>query len=299
MFPLRFPLLVFASVMMSNTVILLKNPSAPYDPYHDLLLAKSYNPQFIPLLHHTHRDKAQTIAYLTSNEFMKHTDYFIITSQRAVEMLRECIEEIDQNDVMRYHHRQKILSKVGYTVGPATYKILKEVGFVDVRGGVDAGNGSKLADLIMAQVYPNTNIVFFTGEIRKDIIPRKLIDIGRFEHFKEFVMYKTGERDDIIDKFSAIVDDGCSNVNVNGGGDDGATKSGGWIVFFSPQGTKKIIEYLKQLSDSGGNSVTKRWKLASIGPTTEEYLLSNGLTPDTIAAKPDAASLVEGIIKCD
>lgn len=280
---------------MNNTVILLKNPSTPSDPYHDLLLANSYSPHFIPLLHHTHKDKAQTIAYLTSNEFVENTLNFIITSQRAVEMLRECINELNEDH--QANIRLKILNKVGYTVGPATHKILKEVGFVNVRGGIDAGNGSKLADLIMDELTPNTKIVFFTGEIRKDIIPRKLLDIGKFNQFEEFVMYQTCERDDIIDKFNAVVE-GVDGVGENGG--EATASLHGWIVFFSPQGTKDIVEYLKQLSNSvGASEGTRRWKLASIGPTTEEYLLSHGLTPDTIAAKPDAASLVDGILKCD
>ncbi|KAG5419241.1 HEM4 [Candida metapsilosis] len=266
--------------MSNKTVILLKNPSTPSDPYHDLLLSKSYNPHFIPLLHHEHKDRAQTIAYLTSKQFLEDTSHFIITSQRAVEMLRECIDAISDND-QGSRTISKILAKVGYTVGPATFNILKQVGFDDVRGGIDAGNGSKLADLIMDEVTPETKVVFFTGEVRKDIIPRKLIDVGKFSQFEEFVMYKTCERDDIVDKFNGIV--------------EGDGVSSGWIVFFSPQGTKDIVEYLKRPRNTG----EKRWKLASIGPTTKEYLLSHGLTPDTIAAKPNAASLVEGILKCD
>ncbi|KAI5950597.1 HEM4 [Candida margitis] len=279
---------------MKNTVILLKNPSTPKDPYHDLLIANSYNPHFIPLLHHTHKDKAQTLAYLTSDAFVENTLYFIITSQRAVEMLRECISEVTDLEL-----RSKILHKVGYTVGPATSKILREVGFTDVRGGVDAGNGSKLAELIMDELSPDTRVVFFTGEIRKDIIPRKLIDVGKFNQFEEFVMYQTRERDDIIGNFNSVVeqvDGGCESTTK----DASDICAGGWIVFFSPQGTKEIVQYLKQQNDSMSESRgNKRWKLASIGPTTEEYLLTNGLIPNTIAAKPDAANLVDGILKSD
>ncbi|KAI5948709.1 HEM4 [Candida theae] len=273
--------------MSNKTVILLKNPSTPTDPYHELLLTKSYIPQFIPLLHHTHKDKAQTMAYLKSKEFIDDTNYFIITSQRAVEMLRECIDEIKLENENGHGIQQKILTKVGYTVGPATHKILREVGFVNVRGGIDAGNGSKLADLIMDELTPNTKIAFFTGEVRKDIIPRKLVDVGKFTQFEEFVMYRTCERNDIVDKFNAIVNGGSDSLD-------------GWIVFFSPQGTRDIVQYLKSRNGSIDEFAgSRRWKLASIGPTTEEYLLSSGLIPDVVAAKPDATSLIHGILKCD
>lgn len=266
---------------MTN-VILLKNASIPSDPY-DIKFSNSnkYKPNFVPLLTHRHKDKSQTLSFLISDEFLNNIPIFIITSQRAVEMFKECIEELN-HDI-----RQRIYQKIGYTVGPATYKILKSVGFKDVRGGDEAGNGSKLADLIKQDTIGRENIpmVFFTGVIRKDIIPRKLIDSG-YNNFQEFILYQTGDRLDIIDNLKKVIhslDKGKDNDDV-------------WIVFFSPQGTKEIVNYL---IDRDGDSNQKNWKIASIGPTTRDYLKDFDLSPHVIAPKPDPEALFETIFQYD
>ena len=252
-----------------KNIILLKNPSIPQDPYQ-IKFSTEYNARFIPLLTHTHKDKSNTISYLTNDEFINNIPIFIITSQRAVEMFNECIEEID------FEIRKKIYLKSGYTVGPATFNILKNSGFKDVRGGEKAGNGSKLADLIINEVDINTPIVFFTGEIRKDIIPKKLINFGY--NLKEFIIYKTQNREDIVENFNQV-----------------KLLNQGWIVFFSPQGTKEIVEHLRSCD---GNNNTN-WKIASIGPTTEEYLLEYDIKPHVIATKPEPESLFQCIYKYD
>ncbi|KAF6063991.1 Uroporphyrinogen-III synthase HemD family protein [Candida albicans] len=243
---------------MTN-VILLKNASIPSDPY-DIKFSNSnkYKPNFVPLLTHRHKDKSQTLSFLISDEFLNNIPIFIITSQRAVEMFKE-----------------------------STYKILKSVGFKDVRGGDEAGNGSKLADLIKQDTIGRENIpmVFFTGVIRKDIIPRKLIDSG-YNNFQEFILYQTGDRLDIIDNFKKVI----HGLDKDKDNDDV------WIVFFSPQGTKEIVNYL---IDRDGNSNQKNWKIASIGPTTRDYLKDFDLSPHVIAPKPDPEALFETIFQYD
>ncbi|EGW32730.1 uncharacterized protein SPAPADRAFT_60084 [Spathaspora passalidarum NRRL Y-27907] len=251
---------------MTN-IVLLKNPSIPTDPYDIKFSSENYTPRFIPLLTHGHVDKQSTIAYLQSREFSQ-VGIFIITSQRAVEILRECIDELDEST------KVEIFKKTGYTVGPATFKILREVGFSDVRGGEDAGNGAKLAGIVMEDVQDKSEpMIFFTGEIRKDIIPRALI--GQGYNLSERVIYKTSGRDDVVEKFNTV------------------KNQGGWLVFFSPQGTETFVDYLKE----GQNR--QKWKIASIGPTTETYLLENGITPEVVAAKPAPNSLFDAIVKID
>ena len=100
-------------------------------------------------------------------------------------MFKECIEELN-HDI-----RQRIYQKLDIQWGRQLIKILKSVGFKDVRGGDEAGNGSKLADLIKQDTIGRENIpmVFFTGVIRKDIIPRKLIDSG-YNNFKNLYFIK-------------------------------------------------------------------------------------------------------------
>ncbi|KAI5966914.1 HEM4 [Candida pseudojiufengensis] len=257
---------------MKKKVILLKNPSAPKDPYNDQFESKtSYKPNFIPLLTHTHSPNKQTTQNFLISTFLEFS-IFIITSQRAVEMLGECISDLKPNI------KSKIFEKIGYTVGPATFKMLKDIGFQDVRGGIEAGNGLKLSEIIINEVSTTSKILFLTGEIRKDIIPKQLTQAS-FKNFKEYAMYKTEERNDIVINFENQI-----------------FESFGWIIFFSPQGTKDIIEYLK----GSKSDILKNWKLASIGPTTEEYLINeHGLIPQVVAKKPDASNLIDGILMYD
>lgn len=251
-------------------VLLLKNQTIPKDPYNDKLKALGYNPVFIPLLEHNHYDRHSTVEYLKSKEFSNIRN-FIITSQRAVECFNECIQEINDENI-----KQSIFQKIGYTVGPATAKILSEAGFKTVKGGNDAGNGLILSKIIIDEIAPEEEIVFFTGEIRKDIIPKnlKLANINIMER----VIYRTDLREDIGETFNKQLSllDQTNNIEKK------------WIIFFSPQGTELIIEKLKQL-----DNLTSQFYIGSIGPTTEDYLVSRGITPNIVSKKPEAASLFE------
>lgn len=223
---------------------------------------------FVPLLEHSPVDISQTIEYLESPEFMA-TERFIITSQRAVEVFHECLAHISRTNPA---NAAQIRLKMGYTVGPATEQVLVENGFVDVRGGSHAGNGLKLADIILDELADNganeKPIIFFTGVIRKDIIPVKLKANG--VAIKEVVIYKTEPKDGIIENFLQ-----CCEAPVD------------WVVFFSPQGTEDIVQHMYDTAPTV--------LIASIGPTTEEYLLLKGIQPHVVAAKPTAASLYNGI----
>lgn len=253
-------------------VILLKNETVPRDPYMDRFVEEGFSPVFIPLLHHSCCDKHELVDYLQSSEFVDDTQIFIITLQRAVEVLGECMQ------LMCDEIRRRILQKVGYTVGPATYQVLRDLGFTKIGGGDKAGNGLKLAHLMDQELGhewdKSRQIVFFTGKIRKDIIPRTLLSLDY--NLKERVIYQTENRTDIIHNFM----DKCI---FKGDQDDN------WIVFFSPQGTEPIVEHLKGIDCSG-------FRIALIGPTTEEYLLQNRICPHIISPKPEANSLVESII---
>lgn len=259
-----------------SSVILLKNKTVPADPYEEEFEEKGYFSQFIPLLDHVHLDKGDIASYLGSDEFIYETSSFIITSQRAVEVLNESVLMVEDAE-----RKLLILQKPAYTVGPATAKILSHSGFTNVRGGEQAGNGSILSDLILKDELLKGRerevIVFFTGEIRKDIIPRRLL----LENFNlvERVVYKTTEKASIVERFYEAVDN-CGEAQ-------------NWIVFFSPQGTENIVSHIRQ-----NLSNLQKFKIASIGPTTETYLLDNGITPNVVLRKPQASSLVESIQNC-
>lgn len=245
-------------------LVLLKNKTVPQDAYQDVFSAAGHTPHYIPLLSHEPVSIPETVEYLTSADFLG-TSRFIITSQRAVEVFHECLREIEANDAAT---AKLIRAKKGYTVGPATDQILRENGFVDVRGGARAGNGAKLADIILAEA-DDSPIVFFTGAIRKDIIPVKLKAHG--VSISERVIYKTEPRTTIVGDFLASCETPVD-----------------WLVFFSPQGTEDIVAHVQKHGVPGA-------RVASIGPTTEQYLLDMGIKPHVVAAKPTAESLFESI----
>lgn len=261
-------------------LVLLKNKTTPCDPYEELITKHGFKPQFIPLLNHSHLDKLEIVEYLISPSFVEETHAFIITSQRAVECFNECMDLILDSSI-----KHKIFKKLGYTVGPATSEILSNSGFQNIRGGLDAGNGSILSDIIIQDLDPKEHkLIFFTGEIRKDIIPRKLI--GNDFQLSEKVLYRTENRSDIVDNFESC----CKKLqNLQQSQNDGPH----WLIFFSPQGTEIFVEYLvsKNYDDDG-----IKFKVASIGPTTEQYLLQRGVEPDVVALKPTAKSLLDLII---
>lgn len=191
-------------------------------------------------------------------------------------MFDDCLKSVDE-DI-----RRQIFTKTAYTVGPATADELSRIGFTNVRGGEQAGNGRKLAEIIYQELGPgNHRMVFFTGEIRKDILPKALLGYG-FD-LSEKVIYKTEDRDDINSQFTQAWDQ-YRHQNP-------------WIVFFLPQGTETIVATLtaSELSEDAPTPLSPLVPVAVIGPTTEEYLILNHITPTVVAEKPTARLLVEAI----
>lgn len=258
---------------MPKKVILLKNETVPYDPYKEVFGENDLDTFFIPLLTHKPINHPTILEFLTSETYLNEFKAFIITSQRCIESLDTVLSSIEDELLL-----QKILEKPAFTVGPATYEVLENLGFKDIRGGVNAGNGSVLSDLIIKDNLfeeDDKKILFLTGEIRKDIIPRKLLSAG-FD-LKELVAYRTDVMKDVVDRYLSLYKEIIKEEEEEK-----------WIVFFSPQGTEYITEHLsKNESD---------FKIASIGPTTEEYLLQKGINPHLVAKKPNAKSLLEGIM---
>ncbi len=266
--------------------LLLKNKTIPSDPYNDTFSSAGITPHFIPLLSHEFVDHQGLIRYLQSPDFLE-SDSFIITSQRAVEVLDSALQLIKTNQPKCL---QEILQKIVYTVGPATSKVLKKLDFSDVRGGSDAGNGSILADLILqdyeyqiSSSKTKISIVFFTGETRRDIIPRKLGSVGKQLRLFEKIVYKTtvlkGVQETIFNELDLI----SKVINKN---------STIFVVFFSPQGANEALESINYLI-SKNQDITLR--IASIGPTTQKWLLEHNVEPQVTAVKPQADALLEGI----
>lgn len=256
-------------------VILLKNKTIPKDSYEEVFLENSAKPFFVPLLCHKTVDQDGLFEYLSSAEF-EQIDSVIITSHRAVEAVNAHLEKL--TDAAKLTLRSKPM----YTVGPATAKVLRDAGYTDIRGADLAGNGSILSDLILEDFKGDNKdrrLVFFTGETRKDIIPRKIAANSDL-HLMEKVVYRTDSLDNISDVFNQVWDEASSKE----------TKP--WVVFFSPSGTEAVISHLESLDRN-------KYRIASIGPTTEEYLVSKGFHSDHTADKPTAQSLLAGLTKFD
>ncbi|CAR25704.1 ZYRO0A06138p [Zygosaccharomyces rouxii] len=244
--------------------ILLKNKTAQQDKYEIEFQSNGFEPVFIPLISHTHIPQG-LLKLLEDDAYLKDLQDIIVTSQRTVECLYESV--LPQ---LHASTRQLFLEKTVYAVGPSTKDFLIRIGFKNVKGGEDAGNGSILSDIIISDYREqgkNSEPLLLVGEIRRDIIPKKLSSNGI--QVKEVITYKTENLPDNLTRFQAMA------------------RENSWVVFFSPQGTEEIIESIK----NGSNH-----RVASIGPTTEEFLQRKGLEPDVVSLKPDERNLVNAIL---
>ncbi|KAH3675297.1 uncharacterized protein OGAPODRAFT_103670, partial [Ogataea polymorpha] len=252
-------------------IILLKNKTVPTDPYDELFSQYQYEPVFLPLLRHSSINEKEVKEFLKSDLYLNEYQALIVTSQRCIETLAKLLQELRHE---KFERLDQILNKPSYTVGPTTSQYLKNLGFTDIRGGKDAGNGSILSDIIISDPMFRTSakkVLFLTGEIRKDIIPRKLKSIDF--SVLELVSYRTEPLEDIQFRYEQL-------------SQTAPEKS--WLIFFSPQGTADIVSILKEKKHN--------FQIASIGPTTEEYLLDNGIKPAVVSSKPDAESLLSSIM---
>lgn len=254
---------------MSSNVLLLKNKTAELDTYETAFKKKNFDPVFIPLINHTHIAE-DVLRLFSDSEYLNDLQHIIVTSQRTVECLSESVfPKLDPGK------KSMLLGKTVYSVGSTTSAFLTHIGFQDVRGGSNAGNGSILSDIIISDLLSKDNsaayneLLFLVGEIRRDIIPKKLSAAGL--HVKETVVYSTHVLQDTLTKFKFEFKGGC------------------WVVVFSPQGSEDIINFLKEIP-------TTHYKIASIGPTTEKYLVSMGIKPSIVSPKPDSSSLIKSMI---
>jgi uroporphyrinogen-III synthase len=185
-----------------------------------------------------------------------------------------------------------------YTVGPATALALTKLHFSTIVGA-DTGNGTVLANLIVqtyrrdhplslsssqppSETAPTTTInppelplLFLVGDKRRDIIPNRLASENIPLH--ELTVYETTVASTFDEELDQVMNDTT----------DGPIE---WIVFFSPSGAEVALDKMKKLE--------RKIKVATIGPTTEEYLRKEwSVVPDMVARKPEPVSMVQGILE--
>lgn len=252
---------------MNRNIVFLKNKTEPRDKYWEE--AERYNYQSITsvnLIEHNNLPN-QLLQLLNDTQYLTNLKYIIITSQRTVECLYYNILNTISPEV-----RQALLSKTVYTVGPMTAEFLVRCGFKNVKGS-DTGNGNKLADLIHDELRGDYDdeILFLVGVIRKDTVLKKLTSFGY--KVRELVTYETLDLTDNLERFV----DSMKTDSIN------------WIVVFSPQGINEILDYLKDSEKS------RSCLVASIGPSTTEFLLANGIEPAVTSSKPTCDCILREI----
>lgn len=247
-----------------RNVVLLKTKSTPSDPYEHAFEQRGLTPLFVPVLSHAIVNEDVLLAKLQSIDDFSG---MIITSQRSVEAVGEAVQSLNSAQVDR------LLQMPVYTVGPATCQAITNIGFTNVLGS-ESGNGDALATYILDRRGEEAKPLFFiVGDKRRDIITKRMA--AAQVALEELVVYETVTASSFPADFEAAVAQAGSTLE--------------WLVFFSPAGADVALEYVRKT----GN----RTKIATIGPTTQEYLVQQWqMEPAVVAPKPDATSLVGALL---
>lgn len=177
-------------------------------------------------------------------ELTELNDNLIFTSQNAV------------RSFLKNPKQEELKSKNVFCVGLKTKILLSEAGFNVV---AYTGYASDLAEIITL-IYANESYTFFSGNLRKDTLPKALAEAGI--KFNEIQVYKTSLTPH---KIKDAVDA---------------------ILFFSPSG---VESYLKE------NKIKKETCFC-IGETTAQAL--EKITKNiVIAAQPSIEDVIEDVIE--
>lgn len=207
---------------------------------------------------------------------------------------------------MHYLHTVPLSSSplVLYTVGPATARTLttlrdKHIPTAKIYGA-DAGTGKKLAHMMLEHYnalhlstatseIQKPGLLFLVGEQRRDIIPKTLMSdslpVQDRIPVHEIVVYETGEMESFEKDFEIAV-----------GYAEKEKQTGSWVVVFSPSGCEAMLRVLKLGPFSTGEDGDRGVFVATIGPTTRDYLRNTfGFEADVCAEKPSPEGVDEGI----
>ncbi|KGO73424.1 Tetrapyrrole biosynthesis, uroporphyrinogen III synthase [Penicillium italicum] len=292
--------------MPSTPILLLKTKSSPHDGYEDFFSAQNYTPTFIPVLEHRFlknnltqvRDLFSTGAFNSNAITPRKYGGLIFTSQRAVEGFAQMIE--DEKDVT--FNIQTTPPLILYTVGPATARTLTTLRDKHLPAalihGADTGTGENLAHLILSHydsLYPTHKpaLLFLVGEVRRDIIPKTLMDKAlpaeKRVGVEELVVYETGVMESFEGDFADVVSRESGDV---------------WVVVFSPTGCEAMLRVLGlgpfagTGTGTGTRAGTGQVFVATIGPTTRDHLREKfGFEAHVCAPKPSPEGVLEGIEK--
>ncbi|OJZ81195.1 hypothetical protein ASPFODRAFT_146310 [Aspergillus luchuensis CBS 106.47] len=202
--------------------------------------------------------------------------------------------------------------------------------------GADTGNGEALAKYILEHynslytttttitsnpngedddVYNNKHnnnkppLLFLVGEQRRDIIPRTLMNPdlppGEGVGVDEVVVYETGVMEGFEESFKGVIEREREVMKKNNTTEEGKGRVV-WTVVFSPTGCEGMLRglgYIGSEDGSGwgwgkvdGDGERRRFFVATIGPTTRDYLRREfGFEADVCAERPSPEGVGEGI----
>ncbi|KAJ3250683.1 hypothetical protein HDU77_006446 [Chytriomyces hyalinus] len=159
-----------------------------------------------------------------------------------------------------------------FTVGPSAISIIEQMGFTP--SGSESGNASNLATFIIDNLTSSGPLLFLSGDKSLNILQERLKEAGI--SLDSIMVYTTGPNPQFKCQYEAAAERLGTRLK--------------WIVFFSPSGVDFFLE--------AGLSVGQ-CSVASIGKTTSACLMERGIPVHVEAARPNAQSLLEAIVKSD
>jgi uroporphyrinogen-III synthase len=178
-------------------------------------------------------------------ELSKVNENLIFTSQNAVQ------------SILQHPKCDELKGKSVFSVGMKTKELLTENGFDVV---AYTGYASDLAEII-SLIYSSESFTFFSGNLRRDVLPNTLKENGIT--FDEIEVYETN----ITSKKMTSKQDG--------------------ILFFSPSGVESYFK-LNSIKDEA---------CFCIGETTAEALENKKVKKIIIAEKPSVESVIAQVIE--
>lgn len=290
-----------------RTLLLLKTRSAPTDSYEEHFQSSAgFRPRFIKVLEHrfidSNLDWLQKLisdgAFALENRSTvaptgERFGALIFTSQRAVDAFSQVLDRLEGQSLQRLLPDTLPI----YVVGPATANAVRALNLACPVIGEDTGNGDALANFILATYSDysqpqamNRPVLFLVGEVRRDIIPRKLqsedLEADRRIRVIERTVYESCERQVFAEELASILSEQSKHVGLL------------WIVVFSPTGCAALLSTLGWLDEHGrycaglANGRHDHVRIATIGPTTRDFLMDNfGFQPHACANQPSPSGV--------
>ncbi|XP_074615563.1 uroporphyrinogen-III synthase-like isoform X2 [Acropora palmata] len=257
-----------------TVVVLFRSPTPKpkEDEYHKVLRENGMKPFSIPVLSFQFDNQQQLVQKLREPY---HFRGMVLTSQRAVEAMERCVNDLISREVWKNTLRNDWQDKAIFVVGQATAKAaLDKLGLEST--GHEAGSAEALVPVILHSVRQGHDpLLFPCGNLRRETIPTE--------------MEKAGIPLDSVQVYRT-----CADLNIEQSLEDLIKEKGvpSYAVFFSPSGVNFTAEIV--------SSFTKWWskvELVAIGKTTEQAMKNKQWTVTAVADQPNTQALAQCIVK--